>query len=335
LFRDFRIFANRDVGDLVASDGPEIVRTWEYGEEDFEKTLAGLADADLVHIQYNPPFYSLKALGNLISALKQKGKTVYVTLHSVRVTYADFGRNLGQIDQADRIFVHSHADLEFLEHIGYKHLEYFEHPATLFNHEDRFRLRERLGIGESPVLATHGLIHEKKGLLETISAAALLKEKYPDLLLLCINAVNPNNSTSSSTLAKMKRLVKEKGLEASVLFFTDFLQLAEIEKLLQAADLILLPYPELAESASGAVRTAFAANRPVVITQSSVFSELPAGFRIRDNKPLTIAEAVERLISDQDLYLKEVKKTGEYLQKNSWENQSLNFLQKAGKDLTP
>ena len=63
-FAEVRYFANTDAGDQIFNDDKKILRTWEYGENDFAKSLSAIYGfkPGFVHIQYNPPFYSLAAL---------------------------------------------------------------------------------------------------------------------------------------------------------------------------------------------------------------------------------------------------------------------------------
>ena len=335
-FADFKVLANKDAGDRISADGPEVVRTWEYGEEDFGQTLKQIDKIapDIIHIQYNPPFYGLDSLTKLFAGLESRGIKSYLTLHSVQVDYADFKRFLPGLAKAERIFVHSHTDLEYLQQLGYKNAEYFEYPATVFTDEDRFRLRERLNVAGSPVLATHGLIHNGKGILESIEAANILKKDFPDLLLLCINAINPNNSTSSATYQQMLNLVKKYNLQANVLFFTEFLELPVVSKLLHLADIVLLPYAELKESASGAVRTSIAARRPVVITESHIFEDMPVGSRIKNNDPGLVAGMVRKLLTDEKFYKQELIEINKYLDENSLDKKSRGYLEILAADLT-
>ncbi len=334
-FNNFIYLANTDAGDRVSPDDEFVLRTWEYGEENFSKTLEAIDkfSPDLVHIQYNPPFYSLAALEILLQQLKQRKIKSYLSLHSVQVDYADFKRFKEGLSNASRIFVHSQEDLKYLKKLGYSNVEFFEHPTTEFEDEDKQRLRNHFRITNQPILATHGLIHEGKGLLESISAAGILKEKYPDLLLLCINAVNPNNSTSSATFARMRKLVRDLHLQENVLFFPEFLELQEIKKLLHLADIVLMPYADINESASGAVRTSMAAGRPVILTNSRIFAELPVGYRIKTNKPQLIADGAEELLANQELYRKHQVSIKQYLHKYSWGTMTLEFLKEAAADL--
>ena len=67
--------------------------------------------------------------------------------------------------------------------------------------------------------------------------------------------------------------------------------------------------------------------RPVIISNSAIFSDLgDVGYRINDNKPLTIADGVKTLLADNNLYQNELAKVQKYIEENSWERQSQKIL---------
>ncbi|HRN85897.1 MAG TPA: glycosyltransferase [Candidatus Dojkabacteria bacterium] len=325
-FEDVRYFANSDA-EIVFKDDEKIVRTWEYSEKDFTSTLSEIDKfgPEIVHIQYNGPFYSLESLSNLVKELKNREKKVFLTIHSI--PEINLKKYAEEVSRVDKIIVHSQKDFEKLKQGGMNNTEIFTHGVRVFTDENKLKLREKLELKNTPIIASHGLIHEHKGLLETIDALKILKNDFPQILLLSVNAVNTDNSTSSAVFHQMKEMVKENNLEDNVIFVSDFIEKQEIIKLLHIADVIVLPYSDLQEGASGAVRYSFASQRPVVISNSAIFSDLgDVGYRIGDNKPQTIVDGVKRLFEDNNLYQSELSKVRRYVEENSWEKQSREVL---------
>lgn len=325
-FGEIRYFSNSDA-ELIFKDDDRIQRTWEYSEKNFEETLKALVDygPDLIHVQYNAPFYSMQALGLLIGKLKEQGKKVFVTLHSIPdVDLADVQEDVGR---ADIIFVHSQSNFDKLKRSGYENIKKFTHGIREFADEYKLRLRKKLRITATPIIASHGLIHEKKGLLETIEALKLLVKDYPGILFLSINAVNTDNSTSTGVFRQMKDLITKYSLENNMIIIPEFIEKEEIIKLLHLADILLLPYDDLEEGASGAVRYSLAARRPVITTNSAIFSDLrDSVYRIEDNSPEIIAKAVKRLLEDKNSYIKQLTLASQFIKNNSWEKQSREYL---------
>ena len=325
-FREVRYYANSDA-EIVFEDPPNLERTWEYSERDFEKTTSAINEFDpnVIQIQYNAPFYTLEALTGLVSATKKAGRRYILTIHSLPDT--DYKNYIDVLGQIEAIIVHSAKDVEKLEKSGYKNVFKFIHGVKEFPDQLKLRLRKKLGITSEPIIASHGLIHEHKGLLETLQATLLLVKDFPSLIFLSINAVNKDNATSSATFSKMQDFIVANNLEDHVLLVPEFLDKSEIVSLLHLADVLVLPYDDLNEGASGAVRYCLAANRPVIITNSSIFEELDrVGYRIDDNAPHLIVQGVKRLLSDKDEYDNQLSQAKDFIRKYSWETQSREYL---------
>lgn len=325
-FREVRYYANSDA-ERVFEDPSNLERTWEYSERDFKKTITSIEEfnPNIVLIQYNAPFYTLEALSSFISATRKAGRRYILTIHSL--PDSDYRKYLDVLGQIEAINVHSAKDMDKLEKAGYNNVVKFNHGVKEFPDQSKQRLRKKLSIPSEPIVASHGLIHEHKGLLETLEAISLLVKDYPTLKFLSINAVNKDNATSSATFTKMQEYIVANKLEDNVLLVPEFLDKAEIVSLLHLADVLVLPYDDLNEGASGAVRYCLSANRPVIITNSSIFEELDnVGYRIANNDPENIASGLRKLLSDKDQYSSQLDKAKKFIRKYSWENQSREYL---------
>ena len=147
-----------------------------------------------------------------------------------------------------------------------------------------------------------------------------------------VNAVNPNNQSSAGVFEKMCQLVQEKGLTENVLFIPEFIEFSQIVKTLQLADVIVLPYGDVVEGASGAVRTSISASRPILITDSYIFNSLPVGIKMPNNKPSTIAKFTKNLLEDTETYLKEKYEIKKYASSQSWDEIVLKYLKYLAED---
>ncbi|HLD04068.1 MAG TPA: glycosyltransferase [Candidatus Dojkabacteria bacterium] len=327
-FADIKYFANTDEGFHIFHDDDKVLRTWEYGENSFAKTVLEITNfkPEYLHVQYNPPFYSLAALGHLIEKITERKIKVYLTIHSLK-NDTNIDTYLQHLKRCSRIYLHSYSDLSVLQIKGFQNVKYWPHGVKEFPEVDKLKLQKKLGLtGFNPVISSHGLIHERKGLLELLQAVKLLKKEYPDILFLSVNALNPNNITSSATFDRMKKLARDLDLQKNVIFISEFLAVEEIIKLLQASDVIVLPYQDVREGASGAVRTSFSAVRPVIITESQIMSELTAGYRIKSSQPEEIAGAVLKLINDEKLSQTVVAGIKKFILENSWEKITRDYL---------
>lgn len=67
-------------------------------------------------------------------------------------------------------------------------------PRISYKNRNRANLKATLGLENYyPIIATHGLLNTNKGVDNVISAVAMLKDRYPNILFLGLNAVSPNN----------------------------------------------------------------------------------------------------------------------------------------------
>lgn len=327
-FAEVTYLANSDVANLNNQDDHNINRCWEMGEQNFLKLIKYVKrqQIDIVQFEYNPPFFALPALEQLVIKLADLKIKVFLTLHSVDLNYVDFAKVKKGLSLCDKIFVHSHQDLEFLIKKGYQNVIYQVHGIPEFPERNQIFLRQKLQITQEPVIASHGLIHDKKGLLEIIDSLKILKVTYPHILLLLVNAHNPDNLTSSATLGLMQDKIEQHGLKQNVELITDYLNNQQIITLLQVADLSIFPYADLQESASGAVPKAMSALRPVIISNSHIFKDLKAGYRIKDTNPATIAQAVNTLLKNKQVYISELDKIKKFVEQNAWESVSKRYL---------
>jgi glycosyltransferase involved in cell wall biosynthesis len=99
-----------------------------------------------------------------------------------------------------------------------------------------------------------------------------IKKKYPTARLNLINAHLDDRSTIYK--GKCIKLIEEKGLSDSIFWTSEFLSYDEIQAQLSSSDLIILPYRESTESSSGAVRICMTSQIPILVSTSSIFSDV-------------------------------------------------------------
>jgi glycosyltransferase involved in cell wall biosynthesis len=113
-----------------------------------------------------------------------------------------------------------------------------------------------------------------------------------------INAKYPID-LSDQLINQAKELIKSLNLENDIELITDFLDDKECLDNLSKAKLVLFPYQETGESASGAVRYALAANRDILITPLDIFNDIKdLAFIIDGFTPEAIAEGIIKYFSN-------------------------------------
>lgn len=112
-----------------------------------------------------------------------------------------------------------------------------------------------------------------KGISQLIEAFSRLLAEFADLHLLLVNACYPV-AESSEEQQRCQQLIQQLGIASRVTMINDFLPSEESVNLLNLAELIVFPYQQTQESASGAVRQGLAANRPVICSPLTIFDDL-------------------------------------------------------------
>lgn len=324
-FKDLEIIANSDVTERLKPDDSSIKRLWQYSELTFERVKKHLDeyDPDLIHFQYNLSFYSPRRLAELIDIYTTKGKKVVVTLHSVHSSLGDIKE---QLNKVFKLIVHSQKDKQELLDIGIVDAVELKHGLPYFPDMDQSLIVQKLGLNGRRIVATHGMIHDKKGFVELIKSLVILKQQIPNILLLSITAINTNNSTSRHTYKLMQEEIEKNDLKNNIIVFPTFLETPVVIRLLQAAEIIVLPYAQVKEGASGAVKYALASRRPVILTDSYIFTGLDTGLKLQNNDPAVLAAGIAKVLNDDELRLSMQQKARDYFTKYNWEDVSIEHL---------
>lgn len=283
------VLANRDA-ELIAEDGPEVVRCWEqiaadgkggYLEDDLETLYAEIVarELDSVVVQFNFSFFGLAPLAALLERLHGEGVRTLMFFHSTAdVEWGGLHKSLGQIRDAlagcDRLMVHGTDDLNRLKSMG------LDANATLFPH----------GVMASPVIAppddprhaalagqrviaSYGFLLPHKGVHELIEAFAELAEEDASLHLLLLNALYPA-PPSEAEAERCRQTIARLGLKSRVTLINDFLPDDQTLGWLQSAELLVFPYQQTQESSSAAVRWGLASGKPVACTPLGIFDDV-------------------------------------------------------------
>ncbi|MDR0183637.1 glycosyltransferase family 4 protein [Lysobacter arvi] len=236
--------------------------------------------AEVAVIQFNFGFFNVRALSSLTAALEKAGVRVIITLHSTRdVDRPDFKASLRDgiegLSRASRLLVHSVEDLNRLGDLGLgARAALFPHGAMDLPTRGMAEARRRLEIPPAArIIASYGFMLPHKGLPELVDAFAALRARRDDVYLFMVNSLYPadvSRELRDALLAKIEKL----GLRDRIRMFTDFLPEPVSLALLESANVVVFPYQETAESASGAVRFGLAARRPVATTPLAIFDDL-------------------------------------------------------------
>ena len=245
---------------------------WQLGDG-MDGLLAAIAkaDGDVTMIQHQPALLAWPSLGRLLEGLADAGQTTVVTLHNTAdlmdVDDADRIAAIQGLGRAARLLVHTLADIERLDALGLSGVTtLLPHPAPPPANAPVRALPD----DAAPVIGCTGFFLPGKGIDTLIAVTARLRKRWPGVRLRLVNA-EYDDPASAAEIAACRRLARSEGL--AVEWHTDFVPAAEQLDRLRGCDLIVLPYQQSKEAASGAVRAALATGIPVAVTPLPLFDE--------------------------------------------------------------
>lgn len=141
-------------------------------------------------------------------------------------------------------------------------------------------------------IITWGLLGPGKGLERALRAVALLRGMDPLPHYSIVGRTHPNVLRRSGTAYResLEQLVAELGIGHMVSFVDRYLAEDELLAQVAASDVVLVPYDNEEQMASGVVTDALAAGRPVVATRFPYAVEMLA-----DGSGLTVSHSVDQV----------------------------------------
>lgn len=174
-------------------------------------------------------------------------------------------------------------------------------PDRPFGRESEFK--QRLGLGDRPVMMTFGLLSPGKGLEHVIAALPRIAAAHPELLYRIVGVTHPNllAREGEAYREKLQKLAQDLGVANHIAWENRFLDTGELLDQLEASDIYITPYTNLQQSTSGTLSYAVALGKAVVSTPYVHARELladHAGILVEPESPAALAEAVIALLND-------------------------------------
>jgi glycosyltransferase involved in cell wall biosynthesis len=275
---------------------------WTVGTKDIKPIVRAMSDARLSRlvIQHHPGLLPWPSLCDLLGSAALPDMPILITLHNTQETVAlppqQRSRLTAVLKRAARIFVHTMADLDRLESLGLSDsaivFPHGGHVSTIRN--EARQLDER----SAPIIGCFGFFFAHKRIHSLIEAVGHLRGRWPGLRLRLVNAAFPR-ADSEGEVRRCRETATRLGLRDSIEWFTDFIGESEVVALLSETDLIVLPYAETPESASGALRVALASGTPVAVSQAAIFDEAEgATARLSGPGVAELARSIEAILGN-------------------------------------
>lgn len=284
----------------IQQDSYNVLRCWNAGEVDLLEDLSQAIEKnalDTLVIQFNYGFFNFDHFSRFLEDQIGQGRTVILMLHSttdpVHIPEKRLGKMVPALKKCHRLLVHAPGDLNRLKAQGLiDNVALFPHGVL----DKVFNTTEELH--DQFTIASYGFFLPHKGLLELIDAVKLLADSGRHVKLKMINAEYPIPE-SAEMVRQAKDKVAKLGMESYVEIISDFLPDEQSLLYLSSADLIVFPYQETGESASGAVRYGLASGKPVAVTPLAIFDDVSrAVLKLPGCMPQDLANGIANIIED-------------------------------------
>lgn len=306
-------------------EGEQGVRAlWKTGEVPQRDIIAAeieAFDADAIVIQHQDGLISWNELDRIANDSRFNRRVLVLVLHNPRaITHLndeERDRIVTALRLASRVVVHSVSDVNLMASLGLTSNVTLLPPGAI-PAEARPEIKPLSPEGEGPLIGCHGFAFAHKGFDRLIRAAAALREHWPNLRLRMVTAQFPDEK-SRRTIEDLRALAAELGLADRIEWHTEFLPIGTVINLLSGCDLLVLPYHQSQDSASGAARICLSSLAPTLATRVQIFEEMQDAFEgVVDNEPGTLREAIDRLLSDVDARAEIQERMAHWLSDFDW-----------------
>lgn len=173
-----------------------------------------------------------------------------------------------------------------------------------------------------------GFGHRYKQFSLSIEAAALLKEKYPDIFLTILFSESPFNKAGHQVYYdELMALIEKLGIQENVGIVRGFLADEVMDAYLRTNNVAVFPYSSepghAVMGSSGAARLAMSKGIPVISSNIPHFIDLPT---IKAETAKEAAQALDKLFTSSAEREKQIKIQLQFIENNSWNNVAQQFV---------
>lgn len=299
-----------DIVDVAgAPRRPEIQHQWVRGQEGGAKAAAArLNGFDVVIVQHEYGIFGGPDGQDVLDVLRAVTRPVIVVLHTVLVTPSVRQRAI-----LDELVLMSDAvvtmTLTAKDRLVRHHSTARDKVRVIPHGAADTRLGGQAADRDenaAPIILTWGLLGEGKGIEWGISAMAQLRDIHPAPRYHIVGETHPKVLERDGEVYRrgLEAQARDLGVDDAVTFDARYLETSALSRLVQEADVILLPYDSREQVTSGVLVEAVAAGKPVISTGFPHAVELlssGAGLLVERQNPDAIAAALRRVLTEPGL----------------------------------
>ena len=304
----------------------------------YEKTAeyVNASDIDVVNIQHEYGIFGGE-WGEYVNAfLKRIEKPVVTTLHTVLENPPPRAKEVleGIIEETDTIIVMATAGINILKQkydCPSDKIRCIPHGCPNVPQLETAMIKRSFGLQDHTVLSTFGLLSSGKGVEHAIDALPQIVRKHPEVLYLIIGETHPEVRKREGEKYRQQLLDKVDSLRLTknIGFVNRFLSENELIGYLQATDVYIVPYPNREQISSGTLSYALSTGKAIVTTPFLHAEEVissGAALRCEFRDPNSVAQCVNTLLEDREIYTKLSRGAYEYSRAMIWPNVAMGYV---------
>ena len=301
-------YAMDDGTDVAYHEDIQTIGVDEIADYRHAAGLIEASGADAIWLQHEFGIFGGDAGAHILELLHSTSLPVVTTLHTVLERPSPAERAVFErlLTRSDHLIVMGGQGVDILRRVygvAPHRISQIPHGVPDRPLRSPDDLKGRFGWAGRRVLMTFGLLAPDKGVQHMIEAMPAIVAANPDVLYAVVGATHPNlvrdhGEQHRETL--MARAV-ELGVADHVRFIDAFVEQEELLDMLQASDVYVTPYINMAQVTSGTLSYAVAVGKPVVSTPYLHARELLAddhGMLVEPANPAALAEAITSLLAD-------------------------------------
>jgi glycosyltransferase involved in cell wall biosynthesis len=296
----------RVVESATYADRPEVVGHLLVGSPGGEDTASAALDRhDVVIVQHEFGIYGGTDGEDLLPLLRRLRKPVIVILHTVPSRPTPHQKAV-----LEQVVALAGAAVAMTEAARSRLLTVYDVDAekiVLIPHgaPERPPLRLLSPTGE-PVILTWGLLGPGKGIEWAIAGLRMVRNLVPRPRYVIAGQTHPKVLTEQGEAYRLMLYsrIRALGVAGLVSFERAYLDPSRLDRLVQRADVVVLPYDAPDQATSGVLVEALAAHKPVIATPFPHAQELlgsGAGLLVPHRDGPAIGAALKRVLSEPDL----------------------------------
>lgn len=264
--------------------------------------------AEAIWVQHEFGIFGGTAGRHLLALLDSTSLPVVTTLHTVLESFSPAEQSVLDrlLERSAQLIVMAECGRRILRDchgVPDDRIKVIPHGVPDRPYVDPEAAKARLGLAGRKIVMTFGLLSPGKGICDMIEALPAIVQKHPEMCYILIGATHPNlvRKEGEAYRDALRARATQLGVERHLRFIDAFLDQDELLGWIEACDVYVTPYLNLAQITSGTLSYAVALGRPVVSTPYVHATELLAdghGIIIPPHDCTALATAINGLLDD-------------------------------------